>query len=158
MSSERFTVGGIPIWITRPNTHDFISFGLAYSTVASTGDIRTGNASTILAAVTSGGSDMAIIATDASNNITLGDPTNSNTITVKCAQNFSVNASGAVYLDGSSLNIRDASHSAYLSVDPASLTAASASAGSSGAVPAQVVGYLIVTISGTARKIPYFAT
>jgi hypothetical protein len=34
----------------------------------------------------------------------------------------------------------------------------SASAGTSGAVPAQVAGYLIVNINGVSRKIPYYAT
>ena len=36
-------------------------------------------------------------------------------------------------------------------------TATSASAGSNGDVPAQVVGYLVVNIGGTLRKIPYYA-
>ena len=35
-------------------------------------------------------------------------------------------------------------------------TAASAAAGSSGDVPAQVMGYLVVNINGTARRIPYY--
>lgn len=39
-----------------------------------------------------------------------------------------------------------------------STTATSANAGANGAVPAQVVGYLIVNIGGTNRKIPFFAT
>jgi hypothetical protein len=38
------------------------------------------------------------------------------------------------------------------------ITAATASTGASGAPPAQVAGYLTVTINGTARKIPYYAT
>jgi len=37
-------------------------------------------------------------------------------------------------------------------------TAATATAGTSGAVPAQVAGYLVVSINGTSRKIPYYAT
>ena len=37
-------------------------------------------------------------------------------------------------------------------------TATSATAGVNGAVPAQVVGYWIVNIAGTSRKIPFFAT
>jgi Pectate lyase superfamily protein len=37
-------------------------------------------------------------------------------------------------------------------------TATSATAGSNGAVPAQVVGYIIVNVAGTAQKIPYFNT
>jgi hypothetical protein len=40
----------------------------------------------------------------------------------------------------------------------ASNTATSATAGANGAAPSQVVGYIIVTIAGTARKIPYYAT
>lgn len=36
-------------------------------------------------------------------------------------------------------------------------TATSATAGSNGAVPSQVAGYLIVSINGTNQKIPYFA-
>lgn len=36
-------------------------------------------------------------------------------------------------------------------------TATSATAGSNGDVPAQVAGYLVVNINGTARKIPYYA-
>lgn len=36
-------------------------------------------------------------------------------------------------------------------------TASSATAGTSGDVPAQVEGYLVVRINGTARKIPYYA-
>jgi hypothetical protein len=35
---------------------------------------------------------------------------------------------------------------------------ATATAGTSGAVPAQVAGYLVVSINGTSRKIPYYAT
>lgn len=38
----------------------------------------------------------------------------------------------------------------------AALTAASATAGTSGALPAQASGYLLVTIGGTQRKIPFF--
>lgn len=37
-------------------------------------------------------------------------------------------------------------------------TAASASAGSSGAPPAQVAGYLNINVGGTSRKIPYYAS
>jgi hypothetical protein len=37
-------------------------------------------------------------------------------------------------------------------------TATSATAGTNGDVPAQVVGYLVVKINGTSRKIPYYAT
>ena len=37
-------------------------------------------------------------------------------------------------------------------------SATSASAGTNGDVPAQVVGYLVVSINGTSRKIPYYAT
>jgi hypothetical protein len=37
-------------------------------------------------------------------------------------------------------------------------TATTATAGTSGDVPAQVVGYLVVSINGTSRKIPYYAT
>jgi hypothetical protein len=37
-------------------------------------------------------------------------------------------------------------------------TATTASAGTNGDVPAQVVGYLVVSINGTSRKIPYYAT
>jgi len=37
-------------------------------------------------------------------------------------------------------------------------TATSATAGTNGAVPAQVVGYVIININGSNRKIPYFAT
>ena len=36
-------------------------------------------------------------------------------------------------------------------------TATSATAGTNGDVPAQVVGYLVVNINGTSRKIPYYA-
>lgn len=36
-------------------------------------------------------------------------------------------------------------------------TATSASAGSNGAVPAQVAGYIVVNINGTNRKIPFFS-
>ena len=36
-------------------------------------------------------------------------------------------------------------------------TATSATAGTNGDVPAQVEGYLVVNINGTARKIPYYA-
>ena len=36
-------------------------------------------------------------------------------------------------------------------------TAASATAGTSGAVPAQVAGYISIVISGSTYKIPYFA-
>ena len=36
-------------------------------------------------------------------------------------------------------------------------TATSANAGSNGAVPAQVVGYLVINIAGTQYKVPYFA-
>jgi hypothetical protein len=36
-------------------------------------------------------------------------------------------------------------------------TATSATAGTNGDVPAQVAGYLVVSINGTARKIPYYA-
>jgi hypothetical protein len=36
-------------------------------------------------------------------------------------------------------------------------TATSATAGTNGDVPAQVAGYLVVNINGTARKIPYYA-
>jgi hypothetical protein len=35
--------------------------------------------------------------------------------------------------------------------------ATSATAGTNGDVPAQVAGYLVVNINGTARKIPYYA-
>lgn len=38
-----------------------------------------------------------------------------------------------------------------------STTATSASAGANGDVPAQVVGYLIINVAGTAQKIPYYA-
>lgn len=37
-------------------------------------------------------------------------------------------------------------------------SSATATAGAAGAPPAQVVGYLVVTINGTARKVPYYAT
>lgn len=37
-------------------------------------------------------------------------------------------------------------------------TASSATAGSNGDVPAQVVGYLIINVAGTAMKIPYYNT
>jgi hypothetical protein len=37
-------------------------------------------------------------------------------------------------------------------------TATSATAGTNGDVPAQVVGYLVVKINGTSRNIPYYAT
>jgi hypothetical protein len=37
-------------------------------------------------------------------------------------------------------------------------TATSATAGTNGNVPAQVAGYLVVSINGTSRKIPYYAT
>ena len=37
-------------------------------------------------------------------------------------------------------------------------TATSATAGTHGAVPAQVVGYIIVNVAGTVGKVPYFAT
>jgi hypothetical protein len=37
-------------------------------------------------------------------------------------------------------------------------TATTATAGTSGAIPAQVAGYLVVSINGTSRKIPYYAT
>jgi hypothetical protein len=37
-------------------------------------------------------------------------------------------------------------------------TATTATAGSNGAVPAQVDGYLVVSINGASRKIPYYAT
>jgi hypothetical protein len=40
----------------------------------------------------------------------------------------------------------------------AGATATSASAGANGDVPAQVVGYIVVNIAGTNRKIPYYAT
>jgi len=40
---------------------------------------------------------------------------------------------------------------------PTTNTAASATAGSSGSLPAQVAGYLIVNIGGTDRKVPYYA-
>jgi len=40
---------------------------------------------------------------------------------------------------------------------PTTNTAASATAGASGAPPSQVAGYLIVNIGGTDRKIPYYA-
>jgi hypothetical protein len=36
--------------------------------------------------------------------------------------------------------------------------APTATAGTSGAIPAQVAGYLVVSINGTSRKIPYYAT
>ncbi len=39
-----------------------------------------------------------------------------------------------------------------------STTATTATAGTSGAIPAQVAGYLVVSINGTSRKIPYYAT
>jgi hypothetical protein len=38
------------------------------------------------------------------------------------------------------------------------VVATTASAGANGAVPAQVAGYITITINGTSRKIPYFAT
>jgi hypothetical protein len=37
-------------------------------------------------------------------------------------------------------------------------TATTATAGANGDVPAQVAGYLVVSINGTSRKIPYYAT
>jgi len=37
-----------------------------------------------------------------------------------------------------------------------STTATSATAGANGAVPAQVAGYLIINVAGTAQKVPYF--
>jgi hypothetical protein len=37
-------------------------------------------------------------------------------------------------------------------------TGTAATAGSNGDVPAQVAGYLVVSINGTSRKIPYYAT
>jgi hypothetical protein len=37
-------------------------------------------------------------------------------------------------------------------------TATAATAGANGDVPAQVAGYLVVSINGTSRKIPYYAT
>jgi hypothetical protein len=37
-------------------------------------------------------------------------------------------------------------------------TATTATAGTNGDVPAQVAGYLVVSINGTSRKIPYYAT
>ena len=37
-------------------------------------------------------------------------------------------------------------------------TATSASTGANGAVPAQVVGYIIINVGGTAMKMPYFNT
>jgi hypothetical protein len=39
-----------------------------------------------------------------------------------------------------------------------STTATAATAGTSGAIPAQVAGYLVISINGTSRKIPYYAT
>lgn len=42
-------------------------------------------------------------------------------------------------------------------VIPTTNTATTATAGANGALPAQAAGYLIVTIGGTAQKIPYFA-
>jgi hypothetical protein len=39
-----------------------------------------------------------------------------------------------------------------------STTAASASAGSNGDVPGQVVGYVIINVAGTAMKVPYYNT
>jgi hypothetical protein len=43
-----------------------------------------------------------------------------------------------------------------LFVDNASLLSASATAGTTQAVPATVKGYIIVTINGVQQKIPYF--
>lgn len=43
-------------------------------------------------------------------------------------------------------------------VVPSTNTATSANAGANGAVPAQVVGYLIINVNGTNVKVPYFAT
>ena len=39
-----------------------------------------------------------------------------------------------------------------------STTSTSATAGTNGGVPAQVAGYLVVSINGTSRKIPYYTT
>lgn len=56
---------------------------------------------------------------------------------------------------GNTTVIIGASGSSSLTIN--NTTAATANTGAAGAPPAQVVGYLTVTINGTARKIPYYA-
>jgi hypothetical protein len=62
---------------------------------------------------------------------------------------LSLGASGTPYMEinGTAPNVRF----------PNASTATSATAGANGATPAQVVGYLRVDVSGTERKIPYYA-
>lgn len=52
----------------------------------------------------------------------------------------------AITISGATINLPDIT------------TATSATAGANGDVPAQVVGYIVVNIGGTNRKIPYYAT
>ena len=65
-------------------------------------------------------------------------------VTTANAERLRVNATGASLVGDTTVT--------------SATTAASATAGSSGDVPAQVVGYLVVSINGTSRKIPYYAT
>lgn len=85
------------------------------------------------------------------------------------ASSFSTSA-GALTLDATtamnlgtvtatSVNLGNVANTALLTINgTAAIVAATASVGGGQAVPGTVAGYLVVTINGTSRKIPFFAT
>jgi hypothetical protein len=75
---------------------------------------------------------------------------------------LTVDAAAALQLgtvNATSVAIGNVTNTTLLSISgTAAIVANSATAGANGDVPAQVVQYLVVTINGTSRKIPFYAT
>ncbi len=81
----------------------------------------------------------------------------------RAASNYALNYDLVLQPNGGNVGIGAVSASSKLEVVGdltlgSTTTATSATAGTNGDVPAQVVGYLVVKINGTSRKIPYYAT
>jgi hypothetical protein len=166
--SEKVTINGFDSVMTRQNT--VAASPLTMGSVAASatvGDFRCENGTTILACRNAANSaDLTLISSSNADSITIcpttaiasvvfGNGTSSMTV---FGTTIAIEATSDVYIDGSGIHFRNASHTEIIAWSAASLTATSANAGSNGAVPAQVVGYLITTINGAAQKIPYFAT
>jgi hypothetical protein len=97
---------------------------------------------------TTGGSARGMVQMDSSNRVVIGNTTDSNLLLQALAN---VQMPNAVFTVA-------APTVAASQVGLGSTTATSATAGSNGAAPSQVAGYLIINVAGTAMKIPYYNT